>query len=106
MATRTKTIEYAFDTSVGDTADATLTNLAQITVFIPETVISFMSATVDLGFQDFTTAAGVITQHQCALRLGASAYTTINETDDISQTGENIGGVLGPFDFTSRFTTS
>ena len=106
MATRTKTIEYAFDTSVGDTADAILTNLTQITVYIPETVISFMSATVDLGFQDFTTSAGTITEHRCALRLGASAYTTINETDDIAQTGENIGGVLGPFDFTSRFTTS
>jgi len=107
MATRTKTIEYAFDTSVGDTADATLTNLTQITVYIPETVISFMSATVDLGFQDRITATGgTITEHRCALRLGASAYTTVTELDAINQTGENIGGVLGPFDFTSRFTTS
>jgi hypothetical protein len=38
--------------------------------------------------------------------LGAAAYTTITETDDIANSAENISGILGPFNFTSHFTTN
>jgi hypothetical protein len=107
MATRSKTVVYAFPTLTTATTDAVVTNLAQITIYIPETVISFQSVFVEVGFQDIiTVTGGTITEHRCGLRLGAAGYTTITETDDIANTGENMGGILGPFDFTSHFTTN
>lgn len=107
MATRQKTIVYAFPMDTGTSTDATVTNLTQITVYIPETVIAFRSVFVELGFQDCITATGgTITEHRCGLRLGAAGYTTITELDDIGNSGENMAGVIGPFDFTSHFTTN
>lgn len=107
MATRQKTIVFAFPTDVNASTDATVTNLTQITIYIPEASPVFRSVYVELGFQDIITATGGdIGEHRCGLRLGAAGYTTVTETDDIVQTGENIGGVLGPFDFTAHFTTN
>lgn len=107
MANRIKTIQYAFPMNTGVIANTTTTNLAQITIYIPEVVISFRSVTVDVGFQDIITATGgTITEHRVGLRLGAAAYATITETDDIANSGENIAGVIGPFNFTSHFTTN
>lgn len=107
MATRKKTICFAADTYTVDIADATLTNLAQFTVRIPETVIAFASVFVEFGYQDAITATGgTVTEHRVALRLGAAAYTTKTETDDITNTAENMAGVIGPFDFAAHFTTN
>lgn len=107
MATREKTIIYTFPMTTADVADAVVTNLTQITVQIPETVISFSSVFADVGFQDIITATGgTITEHRVGLRLGAAAYTTFTELDDIANSGENLGGIIGPIDFTSHFTTN
>lgn len=107
MATRTKSVQFAFPMNTGIVTDAVVTNLTQITVYIPETVTTFLSATVDVGFQDIITATGgTIAEHRVALRLGVAGYTTVTELDDITQSGENIAGVIGPFDFTSQFTTN
>lgn len=107
MATRLKTIKYAFPTYTSVVADATVTNLTQITVYIPESSPTFVSVTADVAFQDVITATGgTITEHHCGLQLGAAGYTTITETDDIANSGENMGGVIGPFDFTSHFTSN
>ncbi len=107
MANRIKTVQYAFPMNTGTVTDAAVTNLSQITIYIPETVIAFRSVTVDVGFQDIVTATGgTINEHRVGLRLGAAAYTTIAETDDIANSGENMAGVVGPFNFTSHFTTN
>lgn len=107
MATREKTIIYTFPMTTTDVTDAIVTNLTQITVQIPETVISFTSVFADVGFQDIISATGgTITEHRVALRLGAAAYTTFTELDDIANSGENLGGIIGPIDFTSHFTTN
>ena len=107
MATRKKTIQFATENFRTTITDATTTNLSQITVYIPETVISFASVIVDVSFQDIITATGgTITEHRVGLRLGGAAYTTIIETDDIANSGENIAGIIGPFDFTSHFTAN
>jgi hypothetical protein len=107
MATRIKTVQFAFPMTTSDVTDAVVTNLTQITVYIPETVSSFISATVDVGFQDIiSVTGGTIGEHRAGLRLGAAAYTTVTETDDITNSGENIAGVIGPFNFTSHFTTN
>ena len=107
MATRLKTVQFAFDPITTTITDATVTNFVQRTINIPETVISFVSVTAEVSFQDLITATGgTITEHRVGLRLGAAAYTTFTETDDISNSGENLAGVIGPIDFTSHFTTN
>lgn len=107
MATRAKTIQFATDTYTSVMTDATVTNLAQFTVYIPETVTAFRSVTVDVNFMDVITATGgTIDTHTVGLQLGAAGYSTITETDNITHSGENISGVVGPFDFTSYFTTN
>lgn len=107
MAIREKTIQFAVPSSLTLVADATVTNLDQITVYIPEASPTITNAFVEVAFHDVITATGgTITEHRCGLRLGAAAYTTITELDDIAQTGENIAGVIGPFNFTSHFSTN
>lgn len=107
MATREKTVYFAFDPYTSLMADATVTNLTQTTIYIPEASPTFTSVTVDLGFQDVITATGgTIDEHRCGLRLGAAAYTTVTETDNITHSGENMAGVISPFDFASHFNTN
>lgn len=107
MAIREKTISYAFPMTTALVADAVVTNLNQITLYIPEASPTFTSVFVKVGFQDVITATGgTITENRVGLRLGAAAYTTVTETDDFTNTGENIAGVFGPVDFTSHFTSN
>lgn len=107
MTTREKTLVFAFPMETSLVADATVTTLSQITVYIPEASPTFTSVFAEVGFQDVITATGgTITEHRVGLRLGAAGYTTITETDDITQSGENMAGVISPFDFTSHFTTN
>ena len=107
MATRLKTVQFAFPMYTSTVPDTTTTNLSQITIYIPESVTAFRSVTVDVGFQDIITATGgTITEQRVGLRLGAATYDTVTETDDITQSGEQIAGITGPFDFTSYFTTN
>ena len=107
MATSKKTIVFATSNYTTTITDATVTNLSQITAYIPETVIGFESVFVDVAFKDIVTATGSnIIEHRVGLRLGAAAYTTITELDDITNSGENIAAVIGPFNFTSHFTTN
>lgn len=106
MATRQKTIQFAFDTYTGDVTDATVTNLTQTTLYIPETVISFVDVSADMGWNDFTTSSGTISEIRCGLQLGAAGYSTITDTDNITSSGENMAGLFSPFDFTSYFTTN
>lgn len=107
MATREKTIVYGFPTRTANTSNAVAFDMTQITVTIPESSPTFTSVYLEVGFMDLITATGgTITEHRCSLRLGDAGYTTITETDNIAHSGENLGGVLGPFDFTSHFTTN
>lgn len=107
MAIREKTVCFAFPMTTVLVQDAVTTNLTQITLYIPEASPVFTSVFVEVGFQDLITATGGrIAEHRCGLRLGAAAYTTITELDDINHSSENMAGVIGPFDFTSHFTTN
>lgn len=107
MASRIKTVKFAVPMFTGVVADAVVTNLTQTTLYIPETVTSFNSVSAELGFQDIVTATGgTINEYRIGFSLGSSAYTTVTKTDDITHSGENLAAVLGPFDFTSLFTTS
>lgn len=107
MATRTKTIQYAFPIFTGIVADATVTNLTPTTIYIPETVTSFISVSADLGFADIITATGgTIASMSLGLSLNASAYTTITDSAGVTNTGESLGGVISGFNFTSLFSST
>ena len=100
MAIAKNTIRRAIPITTTVIPDATLTNLPQITLTIPEVVTAFSSVTLEVNFQDAVTATGgTITEHRIALRLGAAGYTTFTELDDIANSGENIAGVIAPVDF-------
>jgi hypothetical protein len=106
MATRSKTVWYAAQL-VADVVDNTLTSLGTITVYTENSSRVFKSCLVWTHFEDIVTATGgTITQHACSVSVNAATATTTSETDDIANTGENISGVLGPWDFTSHFTTN
>lgn len=103
MALRAKTLWYGTKLDA-DIVDVTVTNLDQFTVYCENASRTFRAALVWVAFQDIiTVTGGTIAEHRVALRLGAGAYTTVTELDDIVHSGENIAGVIGPFDFTSVF---
>ena len=106
MATRSKTVWYAAQL-VADVMDNTLTSLGTITVYTENSSRVFKSCLVWTHFEDIVTATGgTITEHACSVSVNAATATTTSETDDITNTAENISGVLGPWDFTSHFTTN
>jgi hypothetical protein len=105
MATRLKTVKYAFPI-LSSIADATTTNFTQITLYIPESSPSFKAAICTVMADDIITATGgTITEWRVGLRLGAASYTTNTNTNDIVNSGENMspGFVV---DFTSHFTSN
>lgn len=105
MATRLKTIQFAGPTYKGTVADATETLVQSGSLYIPENApnpVTIKSFIVDIGWQDVITATGgTIDSHRIALKLGTAASASFIETDDIVNTGENMGGIIGPWDFTS-----
>lgn len=107
MATREKTVIFATQSLNTVATDAVVTNLQQITIYIPESSPTFVSVFVELAWRDVITATGgTITEHRVGLRLGAAGYTTFTELDDVVNTGENMGGIFGPIDFTTHFNTN
>lgn len=107
MATRLKTIEFATPVLASAT-DATVTNFTQITVYIPEAsgTVTFRKVTCVTTADDIITATGgTVTEYRTGLRLGAAGYTTVTNTNDITNSGENISFQVSA-DFTSHFTTN
>lgn len=106
MATRLKTIEYAFDmlTSV---ANNTLTNFTQLTLHLPESSKVFKSVELVVTTQDVntTTTAVNYTSRRIDLRLGSVAYSTITNANAVTQCGENIA-ITCHRDYTSYFSTN
>ena len=107
MATRIKTVQYCFPLYTSAIADATLTSLGTKTIYIPELTRTFKSVTAEISYTDMSTATGAtITEHRVSMVLGAAGASTFTELDDIANSGENMGGVIGPVDFTSYFVSS
>jgi hypothetical protein len=104
MATRLKTIEYWFP-ELASITDNTDTNFTQITVYIPETVSSFVSVNLDVILQDAATTAADVNRRQVSLQLGATGYTVVNNTNTYTQSGEQKWFQMTG-DFTSVFSTN
>lgn len=106
MATRLKTVHYAF-TALASLTNNTLTNLVQLTINLPETgTKTFRSAILNVTFDDIITATGgTVTTKTINLRLGAAAYTSIANANSATNSGENASFWLSQ-DFTSHFVTN
>lgn len=105
MATRMKTVQYAFP-ALASLTNNTLTNLSQITIFLPENAKVFRSVVAHISMDDIVTATGgSITTKTFALRLGAAAYTTLSNTATITNSGENLS-LFWNSNFTSHFATN
>lgn len=106
MATRLKTVEYSFP-ALASLTNNTLTNLTQITVYLPETgTKTFRSVVAKVSMDDIITATGgTITTKTLALRLGAAGYTTVTNSNTYTNSGENLSLHIQQ-DFTSHFTTN
>lgn len=106
MATRLKTVKYAFPV-LASLANNTLTNLSQITIYLPETgTKTFRSVVAHVSMDDIVTATGgTITTKTVGLRLGAAGYTSIANANTLTNSGENLS-IPWVQDFTSHFTTN
>lgn len=104
MVTRVKTIEYWFP-MVATLADNVATSATQITINIPDTPTTFRSCTVETVIADVNTTLANVTVRNLEFRLGAAAYTAVNNTTTLTNAGENFT-FFHSGDFTSHFTTN
>lgn len=106
MATRLKTVKYTFP-ALASLVNNTLTNLTQITVYLPETgTKTFRSVVAHVTMDDIITATGgTVTTKTFGLRLGAAAYTNVANANALTNTGENASHRF-EVDYTAHFTTN
>ena len=104
MATRVKTVEYWFPV-IATLADNIATSATQISINLPEATKTFRSCTVDVIVADVATTLSSITVRNLEFRLGAAAYTAVNNVQTLSNGGENFTFTHSG-DFTSHFTTN
>lgn len=106
MATRLKTVKYAFP-ALASLTNNTLTTLTQITVYLPETgTKTFRSVVAHVTFDDIITATGgTLTTKTLNCRVGAAAYTSVANANTLTNSGENASFWLSA-DYTSHFTTN
>lgn len=106
MAIRQKTVIYTFPTLASLSSSGTPTNFTQITVWLPESSLNFVSVVGRFTCDDIATVAyTAISTKTFGLRLGAAAYTTVSNANVLTYSGEN----MSPYwvaDFTSHFTAN
>lgn len=104
MATRLKTVHYAFPT-LAALVDNTLTSLTQITVYLPESSKTFKSVIAYVSADGTGTAAGNLTTRRIQCRLGAAGYTTHTNSNLYTGSAEDLVG-WHCVDLTSHFNTN
>jgi hypothetical protein len=99
-----KTIEYAFPLSSGSVTSATARDFTSITIYIPESALTFRSVTLEMGGSN---SAGVtsITAILMGISLGAVARSDNTVTQTIANSGEDFS-FLVTRDVTSYFSTN
>lgn len=105
MARRIKTVEYIFP-NLDTLLNAVVSNLPQITLYLPENNKTFRSVQLHVVASDIITATGgTINEYRTAIQLGAAGYNTVTNTNDIGNSGENITFILTS-NFTGYFQTN
>ena len=106
MATKLKTVTYAFTANTLTVGNNTLTNPPQLSITIPESGLTFRSVQVKFNAEDLITATGgSMTTKTFGLRLGAAAYTTVANANTLTNSGEQLT-LFWVIDFTSHFTSN
>lgn len=105
MATRIKTIEYAFQSRNTSLAAATRHDFTGITINIPETIVAFRSVRVVVGCRDTATTATSLTSPLVGIKIGAVAFSDATLGNPPGNTGES-GHYIFERDVTSYFTTN
>jgi hypothetical protein len=106
MAIRLKTVQYSYPV-LASLTNNTLTNMTQITVYLPETgTKTFRKVIAKVTGDDIVTVTGgSIATRTVNLRLGAAGYTSNSNANTLTNSGENLS-VYYSADFTSHFTTN
>lgn len=107
MATRLKTVEYAFP-ELATLADATLTALTGITIYIPEGAgtITFRKVVAHMTADEAgTTSFGGVGTRTIQLSLNGAAAAVVSNTNAITTSGENVT-IAHAGDFTAHFTAN
>lgn len=104
MATRTKTVEYAFDVDNTSLATATRRDLASITLYLPETTSrTFKSVVVEVNCRSEGTAA--FTATLIGIKLGSTAFDDDTKTVTWTSTTDQFSLTMMR-DVTSYFTSN
>jgi hypothetical protein len=94
MAIRTKTIEYALQSSNTSVAASTIRTFDPLMVYIPETGSrSFRSCFLEVNFTDYATAATSQLGTQFFYRVGTGTAATQSNLAPITNTGEHMSFV-------------
>ena len=88
MATRSKTVEYVYQTDITTLAANTKRTKTGNTIYLPEQSKVFRSVTLVATWGDDATAATSPTNWILGIKLGAAAESTATVTDTITNSGE------------------
>lgn len=103
MAISVKTRELYFPVLTAATS-GTETSFTSITIPIPESSIHFKEVVFELSANDFTSTATTYTRRQLSIQLDANGFSVINNTQPLTNSGENIT-IFHSYDFTDYFNT-
>jgi len=104
MATAEKTVIYSFLCDTTANADNVQVSKGTITVALPESSKAFKSVFLEVAYQDQITATGgTLANAHAQLQIDATAIATRNATATLANSGENLAGISGIFDFTTTF---
>jgi hypothetical protein len=104
MALKTKTVEFSTSVNTSNLA-VTVQRLQSITVYIPESSITFRSVTMRAFLRDNTTTNASVTTPAMSIKLGAAGASSANASNPPANTGEAQHFVFDR-DVTSYFTTN
>ena len=105
MATRSKTVEFVYQTSITSVAANTKFTKTGNTIYLPETGKVFRSVTLVATWGDDATSATSPTNWILGIKLGSVAESTATVTDTITNSGE-ASTYRFRRDVTAYFTTN
>lgn len=88
MATRSKTVEFAYNVNIATLAANTKRTFTGKTIYLPESSIVFKSVTMIATWGDDATAATSPTNWILGIKLGAATESTATVTDTMTNSGE------------------
>lgn len=109
-----KTIYYAIvtgsTTGLGFLNSNVVYSIGTQSIFIPEhsasMPVTFSSVYTETYFRDITTATGNNVNRQHVALTISGTRTVVSESNSLANSGENLGGIFGPCNFTNAFTSS